>query len=141
MKKQIIIIASIRPDFIRLAPLIKKLEKEEWVDLKIVVSGQHYDYNLFEVFLKDLNLRKPDFNLELGKKYKTHHELAGMLGSELINLFKKENLKPDTIIFLGDSNGVLASIPLKKEGYNITHIEAGMRSGDMRMKEEINRIC
>ena len=138
-KKIIVTISGIRPDVIRMSHVFKKLD-ENFKHI-LIWSGQHYDKNLSTQFFQDLEIREPDYDLGLGKKYKTHHELSGMIGSEIIQLFEKENIKPDLIVFLGDSNSVVASIPLKKEGYKIAHIEAGMRSGDIRMLEEINRKC
>lgn len=136
-KKTVVTISGIRPDAIRMSQIFKKFDKE--FNHILIWSGQHYDKLLSSQFFQDLDIREPDYDLGLGKKYKTHHELSGMIGSEIIQLFEKENIKPDLIVFLGDSNSVLASIPLKKEGYKICHIEAGMRSGDIRMLEEINR--
>lgn len=137
--KTIVSVIGIRPDIIRMSEIIKKLDKESWCNHILIHAGQHYDKNLSDVFFDDLRLRLPDYDLELGRKYKTHYEYSANVSVELIKLFDKENIKPDTIIFLGDSNTVLASISLKKEGYHITHIESLMRSNDMRMFEEINR--
>ena len=90
--------------------------------------------------IQDLNIRKPDYNLEIGADGKKHYLQQAELGVKIIDLFQEKNIKPDLILFLGDSNSVLASVPLKKEGYKIGHIEAGMRSYDKRMLEEINRM-
>jgi UDP-N-acetylglucosamine 2-epimerase (non-hydrolysing) len=104
-------------------------------------TGQHYDKMLSDIFFDELEIRKPDFNLEIGGKGKEHfHQLADV-SVKLIELIRREKLNPDLILFLGDSNSSLVAAPLKKEGYRIGHIEAGMRSGDKRMLEEINRTC
>src|SRR3990167_2922688 len=135
----IVSVIGIRPDIIRMSETIKLLDKQDWCRHILIHAGQHYDKQLSSVFFEDLRLRLPDYDLELGRKYRTHYEYSGNVGTELIKLFEKEKINPDTIIFLGDSNTVLASIPLRKQGYHTTHIEALMRSGDMRMPEEINR--
>jgi UDP-N-acetylglucosamine 2-epimerase (non-hydrolysing) len=97
---------------------------------------------LSDVFFDELEIRKPDYNLGIGGMGKEHFHQTSELQIKLIELIRNENLNPDVIIFLGDSNSVLASTVLKKEGYKIAHIEAGMRSYDKRMLEEINRtIC
>ena len=89
-----------------------------------------------------MDIRKPDYILNTGKESKNHYEQLSYLSKAVPELFIKENIKPDLILFLGDSNTSAVSLPLKKEGYTIGHIEAGMRSYDNRMLEEINRkVC
>jgi UDP-N-acetylglucosamine 2-epimerase (non-hydrolysing) len=138
MKKTIITITGIRPDFIRMSEIFKKLDNN--FNHILIHTGQHYDKMLSDVFFDELSIRKPDFNLEIGSKGKEHFHQQADLSVKIIDLIRNENINPDLIIFLGDSNSALASVPLKKEGYKIAHIEAGMRSGDKRMLEEINRI-
>lgn len=138
MKKTIITITGIRPDFIRMSEIFKKLDNE--FNHILVHTGQHYDKMLSDVFFDELSIRKPDYNLEIGSKGKEHFHQQSDLSVKIIELIRNEKINPDLIIFLGDSNSALASVPLKKEGYKIGHIEAGMRSGDKRMLEEINRI-
>ncbi len=138
MKKTIMTITGIRPDFIRMSEIFKKLDDE--FNHILVHTGQHYDKLLSEVFFDELDIRKPDYNLEIGGKGKEHYYQLSDLSVKIIELIKNFNLNPDLIVFLGDSNSALASVPLKKEGFRIAHIEAGMRSGDKRMLEEINRI-
>ena len=128
-------VSGIRPDFIRMSEVFSKLDQE--FEHTLVHTGQHYDPKLSEIFFKDLEIRNPDFNLGIGAPGKKHYEQQAELSVKLIELC--DQVKPDLVLFLGDSNSVLASIPLKKEGYKIGHIEAGMRSYDMRMLEEINR--
>lgn len=138
--RNIITISGIRPDFIRMSEIFKKLDAN--FNHTLVHSGQHYDQLLSDVFFTDLKIRKPDFNLNIGAHGKRHFQQVSDLSSGIIELIENEKLKPDLIMFLGDSNSVLASVPLKKEGYKIAHIEAGMRSFDKRMFEEINRtVC
>jgi UDP-N-acetylglucosamine 2-epimerase (non-hydrolysing) len=140
MKKTIITITGIRPDFIRMSSIFKELDTH--FNHILVHTGQHYDKLLSGVFFEELNIRKPDFILETGKNGGTHYKQLGYLSVAIIELIKNNNLQPDIILFLGDSNTVSAALALKKEGYKIGHIEAGMRSYDKRMLEEINRtVC
>ena len=136
--KNVITITGIRPDFIRMSEIFKKLDEN--FNHTLIHTGQHYNTMLSDIFFKELEIRKPDFNLEIGGPGKEHYHQTAELSIKLVDLMK--TLNPDLIIFLGDSNSVLASVPLKKEGFKIAHIEAGMRSGDKRMLEEINRtVC
>jgi UDP-N-acetylglucosamine 2-epimerase (non-hydrolysing) len=140
--KTVVTVTGIRPDFIRMSQVIKALDSANWCNHILIHSGQHYDNLLSGVFFDDLQIRKPDFNLLIGAAGKKHYEQQADLGVKIIECISENNLKPDVILFLGDSNSVLASVPLRKEGYKIGHIEAGMRSYDERMLEEINRkVC
>jgi len=138
LKKTIITITGIRPDFIRMSEIFKKLDEN--FNHILIHSGQHYNTLLSDVFFEELEIREPDYNLGIGGPNKEHFHQTSELSIKLIELIRSENLNPDLIIFLGDSNSVVSSIALKKEGYKIGHIEAGMRSGDKRMLEEINRM-
>lgn len=140
--KTIVTVSGIRPDFIRMSEVFRRLDAAPWCKHILIHTGQHYDEALSGVFFKDLDIRKPDYNLSIGSGGKRHHHQQALLGTSIIELFEKESIKPDIVLFLGDSNSVLASVPLRKEGYKIGHIEAGMRSYDERMLEEINRkVC
>lgn len=137
MKKTYVTVTGIRPDFIRMSALFKKLDEN--FNHIMVHTGQHFDKLLSDVFFKDLKIRKPDYNLKVGGPGKKHYHQTAMASIKLIELLKTiPNI--DGVIFLGDSNSVVTSVALKKEGYKIIHIEAGMRSGDRRMLEEINRV-
>jgi UDP-N-acetylglucosamine 2-epimerase len=136
--KTIITVTGIRPDFIRMSEIFKKLDEN--FNHILIHTGQHYDKLLSDVFFEELEIRDPDYNLNIGGIGKEHFHQTGELSIKLIELIRKEKLNPDLIIFLGDSNSVVSSVSLKKEGYKIAHIEAGMRSYDKRMLEEINRI-
>lgn len=138
--KTIISIVGIRPDFIRMSEIFKKLDKN--FKHILIHTGQHFDKNLSDVFFNELEIRNPDYNLRIGQNGKEHFHQTSELSIKIIELIRSENLNPDLIIFLGDSNSVLCSAVLKKEGYKVAHIEAGMRSGDKNMLEEINRtVC
>jgi UDP-N-acetylglucosamine 2-epimerase len=140
MKKTVVTITGIRPDFIRMAFVFKELDTH--FNHILIHTGQHYDNKLSDIFFKELNIRNPDYTLLSGKSSSNHFEQLAYLSVEIPKLFEKYNIQPDLILFLGDSNSAAVSLPLKKAGYKIGHIEAGMRSYDKRMLEEINRtVC
>jgi UDP-N-acetylglucosamine 2-epimerase len=140
MAKTIVTITGIRPDFIRMSQVFKELDTH--FNHILIHTGQHYDTSLSDVFFTELGIRAPDYILETGRSCSNHYEQLSYLSTEVPKLFKRENIKPDLVLFLGDSNSAGVSFPLKKEGYKIGHIEAGMRSYDKRMLEEINRtVC
>jgi UDP-N-acetylglucosamine 2-epimerase len=135
---KILTITGIRPDFIRMSKIFKKFDEN--FDHILVHTGQHYDKMLSDVFFEELEIRKPDYNLEIGGPGKEHFYQTADLSVKIIELIRSEHLNPDLICFLGDSNSVVSSVALKKEGYTIAHIEAGMRSYDNHMLEETNRV-
>mgnify|MGYP001361875655 CR=1 FL=1 len=143
MKNKVIVtVTGIRPDFIRMSEVFRALDKAPWCQHVLIHTGQHYDDLLSGVFFRDLDIREPDYNLSIGAHGKSHYQQQADLGPAIMNLFRDEEIEPDVVLFLGDSNSVLASVPLRKEGYKVGHIEAGMRSYDERMLEEINRkVC
>jgi len=137
-KKTIMTITGIRPDFIRMYSTFIRLDKQ--FNHILVHTGQHYSNKLSKIFFKELNIRQPNYNLSIGANKNEHFHQTANLYVSIIELIRKKKINPDLIIFLGDSNSVTAALPLKKEGYKIAHIEAGMRSYDERMLEEINRV-
>jgi len=148
MKKKfkLITLLGIRPDYIRMCELIKLLDegqkKNNYTHL-LVHSGQHYDPELFDIFLEELNIRKPDIDLNIGrilirnKKEGLGHQQA-LLIEKVHEMISRE--KPDAVMFLGDTNTVLSSIIIARSNIPVIHIEAGGRSYDWRMPEEKNRI-
>jgi UDP-N-acetylglucosamine 2-epimerase (non-hydrolysing) len=136
--KQVVTITGIRPDFIRMKEVFRRLDQQ--FDHVMVHTGQHYDDALSRVFFEDLEIRAPDHVLATGLSSRTHYEQLSYLAKEVFHLFEGEKLDPDVVLFLGDSNSVLVSAVLFKEGYAIGHIEGGMRSYDRRMPEEVNRV-
>lgn len=138
--KTIVSIVGIRPDFIRMSSIFKLLDKN--FNHILIHTGQHFDKFLSDVFFEELEIRNPDYNLGIGGPGKEHFHQTAELSVKVIELFRSKNINPDLILFLGDANTVACSVSLKKEGYKIGHIEAGMRSGDKKMLEEINRtVC
>jgi UDP-N-acetylglucosamine 2-epimerase (non-hydrolysing) len=134
----IVTITGIRPDFIRMSEVFVKLD--EAFDHVMIHTGQHYDDELSQVFFNELAIRRPDYVLETGIESRNHYEQLSYLSKAVIELLRREKLAPELILFLGDSNSALVSVPLFKEGYRIGHIEGGMRSYDRRMPEEVNRV-
>ncbi len=138
MNKTVVTITGIRPDFIRMSEIFKKLDKN--FNHILIHTGQHYDKLLSDVFFEQLEIRTPDYTLNTGNAGGTHYHQLSYLSVAIMDLLKNNDINPDIILFLGDSNTVCVSLPLRKEGYIIGHIEAGMRSFDKRMLEEINRV-
>ena len=136
MKKlKVMTVVGTRPEIIRLAAVIDKLEKSEAIDHVIVHTGQNYDYELNEVFFKDVNMSKPDYFLETatGKPSETIGNILIKMDSLL------DEVKPDAFLVLGDTNSCLAAIVAKKKKIPIFHMEAGNRCFDQRVPEETNR--
>ena len=136
-KIKIICVAAARPNFMKVAPLIDELKKYKKIKPILVHTGQHYDYNMSGSFFKELKIPKPDYNL--GVKAGLHGEQTGKTMIEFEKVCLKE--KPDLVVVVGDVNSTLAgALVAAKLHIPVAHIEAGLRSGDMTMPEEINRI-
>ena len=134
---QVHLIAAARPNFMKVAPLYHALAATGWAQPKIVHTGQHYDPNMSEAFFRDLGMPTPHFHLEVGSG--SHAEQLGgvMIAYEKVALREK----PDWIIVVGDVNSTAAcALVGTKLGIPVVHLEAGLRSGDRRMPEEINRL-
>jgi len=136
----VLTVSGIRPDFVRMSSVFKKLDASEKINHILVHTGQHFNQMLSDVFFQELNIRQPDFNLGCGKKGQPAYITSSKVTIALLDLIYAQNLQPDLIVFLGDSNSVTCAVELKKAGFRIAHIEAGMRSYDRRMLEETNRI-
>ncbi len=137
MKKNIHLIAGARPNFMKIAPLYHALIKENWLNVKIVHTGQHYDQKMSDSFFKNLNLPEPDFNLNIGSG--KHAEQTGKIMIAYEKLCEEDI--PDWIIVVGDVNSTLAcSLVASKLLIPVAHLEAGLRSYDREMPEEVNRI-
>jgi UDP-N-acetylglucosamine 2-epimerase len=132
-KMKVMTIIGTRPEIIRLSETIKKLDK--YTEHILVHTGQNYDYELNEVFFKDLGLRKPDYFL--GVVGNTLGETLGNVMSKSEEVMLKE--KPDALLILGDTNSGLSAIVAKRLKIPIFHLEAGNRCFDERVPEEVNR--
>ncbi len=141
---KIFLIAGARPNFMKIAPIARALNKHkrilgkhEGISYKIIHTGQHYDRNMSDIFFQELGIQKPEYNLEAAGG--THAEQT----AKIMTKFEKicENDRPDLVAVVGDVNSTLAcSIVAKKMQIKVAHIEAGLRSFDMSMPEEINRM-
>ncbi len=145
MKKfKLLTLLGIRPDYIRMYKLIRLLdENKNDLEHVLVHSGQHYDSELFGNFLKEFNIRQPDYDLGIGlslkeKKVSNHAYQVALLNERLYDLLEK--IKPDAVMYLGDTNTVLSSVTAARCGIPVIHLEAGGRSFDWRMPEEKNRV-
>ncbi len=136
MKKlKVLTVVGTRPEIIRLACVLKKLDLSPAIEHILVHTGQNYDYELNEVFFEDLGLRKPDYFLNAaGGNAQT---TAGKILTNIDPIL--ENEKPDAFLVLGDTNSCLAAIAAKKRHIPIFHMEAGNRCFDQRVPEETNR--
>ncbi|HAI19670.1 MAG TPA: UDP-N-acetylglucosamine 2-epimerase (non-hydrolyzing), partial [Xanthomarina gelatinilytica] len=137
----ITIVAGARPNFMKIAPIIEaiKQKKSEGFDLsfRLVHTGQHYDKNLSDTFFEELNIPFPDINLDVKSGSQAEQTAAIMIG------FEKELKQHPThlVLVVGDVTSTMAcTIVAKKAGVKVAHVEAGIRSGDKSMPEEINRI-
>jgi UDP-N-acetylglucosamine 2-epimerase (non-hydrolysing) len=139
---KIISVVGARPNFIKIAPFISAIDEYnlthmDKIDHILVHTGQHYDERMNEAFFKALNIPQADINLNIGSG--THAEQVGQTMMAFEKVIRKE--KPDWVVVVGDVNATLAcSVTAKKEHIKVCHIEAGLRSGDERMPEEINRL-
>ena len=134
---KVIQVVGARPNFIKIAPIHRAFQKYDFVNSQIVHTGQHYDDKMSDIFFNQLELPKPDFYLGIGGGSHTFQKANVMLAFEQILI--KEN--PDLVLVVGDVNATAAcSLTAVKMGIPTAHVEAGLRSGDRSMPEEINRI-
>ena len=131
------LICAARPNFMKVAPLYHALKKEPWADAVLVHTGQHYDVNMSDAFFEDLGLPLPDIYLDV--KSGSHAEQTGrvMISYERV----LNDRRPDLVVVVGDVNSTMAAtIAATKLGITVAHLEAGLRSFDRSMPEEINRL-
>jgi UDP-N-acetylglucosamine 2-epimerase (non-hydrolysing) len=135
--KIIHLVAGARPNFMKIAPLYHALSKEAWCKCVIVHTGQHYDAQMSSAFFADLSLPAPDMDLGVGSGTHAEQTAAVMTAYEKICVAAAPNM----VVVVGDVNSTLAcTLAAKKLCLPVAHLEAGLRSGDRTMPEEINRI-
>jgi UDP-N-acetylglucosamine 2-epimerase len=132
---KVMTVVGTRPEIIRLSRVMAALDHSEAIEHIIVHTGQNYDYELNQIFFKDLGIRKPDFFLNAAGATAT--ETVGQILIKIDPLLETE--KPDAFLVLGDTNSCLCAIPAKKRHIPIFHMEAGNRCFDQRVPEETNR--
>lgn len=132
------LIAAARPNFMKVAPLYRALQSERaWCQTRLVHTGQHYDPNMSDTFFQDLGLPAPDLHLGVGSGSHAEHTAGVMIAYEK----HCRDHSPDWVIVVGDVNSTLAcALTAAKLGIKVAHLEAGLRSGDRTMPEEINRL-
>lgn len=136
MKKlKVMTVVGTRPEIIRLSAVINQLDASEAIEHILVHTGQNYDYELNEIFFKDLKLRKPDFFLDAATG--TAMETVGNIIAKIDKVL--EQVKPEAFLILGDTNSCLSAIAAKRRHIPIFHMEAGNRCFDERVPEETNR--
>lgn len=134
---RLIAIAGARPNFMKIAPLMEAFEAEPAIEPFLVHTGQHYDERMSDLFFRQLGIRRPDVNLEVGSASHAVQTAAIMTAFEPICLERK----PDVVLVVGDVNSTIAcGLVAVKLGIKLVHVEAGLRSNDRSMPEEINRL-
>ncbi|RAJ10523.1 UDP-GlcNAc3NAcA epimerase [Chitinophaga skermanii] len=134
---KILTVIGARPQFVKAAAVSRKIKEQSTLSEIIVHTGQHYDENMSEVFFREMDIPKPNFNLQINNS--SHGAMTGKMIEGLEEIMLRE--KPDTILIYGDTNSTLAgAIAASKIHIPIAHVEAGLRSFNMRMPEEVNRI-
>ena len=139
---KIVIVAGARPNFMKVAPIIQQIRQraggdEPGLSYRLVHTGQHYDPTMSDVFFRELGIPAPDYNLGVGSGSHAAQTAGVMLKFEPVCLEER----PDWVVVVGDVNSTLAcTLVCAKLGVKVAHVEAGLRSFDRRMPEEVNRI-
>ncbi len=141
--QRLLLVAGARPNFMKIAPIARVLNQNNQknqrnqINYKLVHTGQHYDYEMSQAFFDDLQIDRPDYFLGVGSESHAVQTARIMIAFEKVCL--KE--KPDVVVVVGDVNSTVAcALVAKKLGIGVAHVEAGLRSYDRTMPEEINRI-
>ena len=134
---KVICVVGARPNFMKAAPVIEALRKRPRMSVMLVHTGQHYDRQMSELFFEELGMPKPDLDLQVGSG--SHGEQTGLIMLRIEPILEQE--RPGLVIVFGDVNStVAAALCAAKLGISVAHVEAGLRSFDRTMPEELNRI-
>ncbi len=125
------------PNFVKIAPLLDEMGRHPNIEAILVHTGQHYDYEMSKAFFEDLDIPAPHVNLEVGSGTAARQTAEIMLRLERV----MEETQPDLVVVVGDVNSTLAAaLTAAKMGLPLAHVEAGLRSFDRSMPEEVNRV-
>jgi UDP-N-acetylglucosamine 2-epimerase (non-hydrolysing) len=136
-RMRIMAIVGARPNLMKIAPLMAELRRHDDFEPLLVHTGQHYDYSMSQVFFEQLRVPRPDYNLGVGSG--AHYEQTAQIIRSFGDLVQQD--RPDMVVVAGDVNSTFAcALVAAKEGIPVAHVEAGLRSFDRTMPEELNRI-
>jgi len=134
---KVLLVAGARPNFMKIAPIYRASLQHPRVQCKIVHTGQHYDHSMSQTFFDELEIPTPDYSLDVGSGSHAVQTAKIMIAFEKVCAHES----PDLVLVVGDVNSTLAcAIVAKKAGIEVAHVEAGLRSFDLAMPEEINRM-
>lgn len=134
---KILTVVGARPQFVKAATVSRAIRKLDGIEEKLVHTGQHFDQNMSDVFFEEMEIPKPDYQLNINSL--GHAAMTGQMMEGLEKLMLAE--KPDAVLIYGDTNSTLAgAITAKKLHIKVVHVEAGLRSFNIKMPEEVNRI-
>ena len=137
---KVLLVAGARPNFMKVAPILKALERHT-IDSVLVHTGQHYDAQMSDAFFADLSIKNPEYHLGIGSGSHAEQTARVMLAFEPVLL----EVRPDWVLVVGDVNSTVACALVTSKlrttlGCRLAHVEAGLRSGDWAMPEEVNRV-
>src|SRR5690606_37376676 len=136
-RARVLAVAGARPNFMKVAPLLRAMRARPFFETLLVHTGQHYDAAMSEAFFRDLGMPEPDVNLGVGSGSHAAQTAEVLRSIEPVLL----DWRPDVVVVVGDVNSTLAAtIAAVKLGVPVAHVEAGLRSFDRSMPEEINRL-
>ena len=135
--KKVVTVLGARPQFVKAAVLSRVIEEKSEIEEVIVHTGQHFDKNMSDIFFNEMEIPKPKYNLDINSL--SHGAMTGKMLEGIEQILLSE--KPDALVVYGDTNSTIAgALAAKKMHIKVVHVEAGLRSFNMQMPEEINRI-